>query len=103
MIRLSPSHEIYRTVDSSIADSVEFDKAERHLHYLVQGESFNTEKKDQLDNKSGKRSSRIPQFTPFIGPHGVIRSSGRFLRLVQIDLDTKNPIVSYFSSCGILI
>ena len=77
VLRLLPSHESYRTVDGSIADPVELDEAERHLQYLVQGESFNTERKDLLDNNSVKKSSRIPQFTPFIGPHGLIRSSGR--------------------------
>ena len=41
MIRLLPSHESYRTVDGSIPDTVEIDEAERHLQYLVQGESFN--------------------------------------------------------------
>ena len=76
VLRLLRSHESYRTVDGSIADPVVHDEAERHLQYLVQGESFNTERKDLLDNKSVKKSSRIAQFTPFIGPHGLIRSSG---------------------------
>ena len=76
VLRLLPSHESYRTVDGSIADPVELDEAERHLQYLVQEESFSTERKDLLDNKSVKKSSRIAQFTPFIGPHGLIRSSG---------------------------
>ena len=93
MLRLLPSHESYRTVDGSIADPVELDEAERHLQYLVQGESFYTERKDLLGNKPIKRSSRIAQFTPFIGPHGLIRSSGRLRRLVEIDFDTKHPIV----------
>ena len=43
VLRLLPSHESYRNVDGSIADPVELDEAERHLQYLVQGESFNTE------------------------------------------------------------
>ena len=93
VLRLLPSHESYRTVDGSIADPVELDEAERHLQYLVQGESFNTERKDLLDNKSVKKSCRIAQFTPFIGPHGLIRSSGRLRRLVEIDFDTRHPIV----------
>ena len=93
VLRLLPSHESYRTVDGSIADSVELDEAERHLQYLVQGESFNTERKDLFDNKSVKKSSRIAQFTPFIGPQGLIRSSGRLRRLVEIDFDTRHPIV----------
>ena len=53
-------------------------------------ESFNTERRDLPDNKSYKKSSRIAQF---IGPHGLIRSSGRLRRLVEIDFDTKHPIV----------
>ena len=77
MLGLLPSHENYRTVDGSIADPVELDETERHLQYLVQGEFFNTERKDLLDNKFVLKSSRIAHFTAFIGPHGLIRSSGR--------------------------
>ena len=93
VLRLLSSHESYRTIDGSIADPVELDEAERHLQYLVQGESFNTERRDLLDSKSVKRSSRFAQFTPFFGPHCLIRSSGRLRRLVEIDFDTKHPIV----------
>ena len=52
MLRLLPSHESYRTVEGSIADPVDLDEADRHLQYLVQGESFDTERKDLLDSKS---------------------------------------------------
>ena len=94
MLRLLPTHESYRTVDGSIAEPGELDEAERHLQYLIQGESFNTERSDLLlDNKSVKKSSRIVQFTPFIGPHGLIRSSGQLRRLAEIDFDTKHLIV----------
>ena len=85
--------ESYRTVDGSIAYPGEFDEAERHLQNLVLGESLNTERKDLLDNKSVKRSSRFAQFTPFIGPHGLIPSSGGLRGLVEIDFDAKDPIV----------
>ena len=93
VLRLLPSHESYRTLDGNIAHPVGLDETKRHLQYLVQGEPFNTERKDLLDNKSVKRSSRIAQFTPFIGSHGLIRSSGRLRRLEQIDFDAKQPIV----------
>ena len=93
VLRLLPSYESYRTVDGSIADPVALDEAERHFQYLVQGESFKTERRDLPDKKSVKRSSHIAQFTPFIGPHGLIRSSGRLRRLVEIDFDTNYPIV----------
>ena len=109
MLHQLPSNESCRTVDSSIVDPVDLDEAERHLQYLVQGESFNTERRDLLDKKSVKRSSRIARFTPFIGPHGPIRSSGRLWRLVEIHFDTKHPIVLdavillLNCFCGILI
>ena len=92
-LRLLPFHESYPTVDSHMADPVELDETERHLQYLVQGESFNTERKDLLDNKSAKKSSHIAHYTPFIGRHGLSRSSGQLRRLMEIDFDTKHPIV----------
>ena len=83
MLRLLPSHESYRTVP----DPVELEEAERHL------QSFITEKEDLLDNKSVKKSRRIAQCTSFIGPHGLICSSGRLRRLEEIAFDTMHPIV----------
>ena len=80
-LRLLPSHESYRNADGSIIDPTELDEAERHLQYLVQGESFNAERKDLLENKPVKRSSRIAPFSPFIGPNRLIRSAGRITRL----------------------
>ena len=92
-LRLLPSPECYRNVDGSITDPTELDEAERHLQYLVQGESFNAERKDLLGNKPVKRSSRIAPFSPFIGPNRLIRSAGRIKRLVEVDFDVKHPIV----------
>ena len=57
-LRLLPSHECYRNADGSIIDPTELDEAERHLQYLVQGESFNAERKDLLENKPVKRTDR---------------------------------------------
>ena len=93
MLRFLPSHESYRTVDLSIADPAELDEAEHHLQNLVQGEFFNSEREALPDNKSVKKSSLIVQFTAFIGPDGLIRSSGRLGWLVETDFDTKHPIV----------
>ena len=59
MLGLLPSHENYRTVDGSIADPVELDETESHLQYLVQGEFFNTERKDLLDNKFVLKSTAL--------------------------------------------
>ena len=88
-----PSHECYHNADGSIIDPTELDEAERHLHYRDQGESFNAERKDLLENKPVKRSSRIAPFSPFIGPNRLIRLAGRIKRLVEVDFDVKHPIV----------
>ena len=45
VLRRLPSHESYSTEDDGITETVELDEAERHLQYLVKGESFNTEEK----------------------------------------------------------
>ena len=92
-MRLLPSHECYRNVNGSIIDPTELDEAERHLQYLVQGESFNAERTILLENKPVKRSSRIAPLSPFIGPNRLIRSAGRIKRLVEVDFDVKHPIV----------
>ena len=93
ILRLLRSHECYRNADGSIIDPTELDEAERHLQYLVQGESFTSERKDLLENKHVKRSSRIAPFSPFVGPNGLIRSAGRIKRLVEINFAVKHPIV----------
>ena len=58
-LRLLPSHKCYRNAVGSIIDPTVLDEAEHHLQYLVQVESFNAERKDLLENKPVKRSSRI--------------------------------------------
>ena len=87
ILRLLPSHESYRNIDGSIIDLTELNEKERHLQYLVQGESFPSERKDLLGNKSVKRSSRIVPFSAFVGPNGLIRSAGSIKRLLEVDYD----------------
>ena len=87
-LQLLPKHAGYRNLDVSITDPTELDEAERHLQYLVKGESFASERKDLLDNKSVKRSSRIAPHSPFISPNGLIRSSGRIKRLMVVVCST---------------
>ena len=64
ILRLLPSHKCYRNTDGSIIDPSELDKAARQFQYLVQGESFPSERKDLLENKSVKGSRRILPFFP---------------------------------------
>ena len=88
-----PSHENYRNVDSSINDHFDLDEAEPQLQYLVQVESFNSERKDLLENKFVKRICSIAQFSPFVRPNGLILLTGRIKSLVKADFDLKFPIV----------
>ena len=93
LLRLLPKHAGYRHFDGSITDRTELDEAERHLQNLVQGETFATERKDLLDNKSVKQSSRIAPHSPFISPKGLIRSSGRIKRLIEVGFNVKYPLI----------
>ena len=93
VLRLLPKHAGYRNLDGSFTDPTELDEAERHLQYLLQGESFATERKDLADNKFVKRSSRIAPHSPFISPNGLIRSSGRIKRLMEVGFNVKYPII----------
>ena len=76
VLRLLPKHAGYRTLDGSITEPTELDAAERHLQYLVQGESFATKRKDLHDNNFVKRSSWIAPNSLFISPNRLIRSLG---------------------------
>ena len=93
VLRLLPKHAGYRNLDGSITDPTELDEAERHLQYSVQGESFETERKNLLDNKSVKRSSPIAPHSPLISPNGLIRSSGSIKRLMEFWFNVKYPII----------
>ena len=91
--RLLPKHAGYRNLDGSINDPTELDEAERHLQYLVQGDSFEAERKDLLANTFVECSSRIAPHSPFISPNGLIRSSGRIKRLIEVGFNVKYPII----------
>ena len=93
VLRLLLKHAGYRNLDGSITDPTDLDKTERHLQYLVQGQSFETESEDLLDNKSVERSNRIAPHSLFISPNGLIRSSGRIKRLLAVGFNVKYPIV----------
>ena len=93
VLRILPKHASYCNLDGSLTDPTELDKAECHLQYLVQGESFETEKNDLLDNKSVTRSSRIAPHSPFLSPNGLICSSGRIKRLMDVGFNVKDPVI----------
>ena len=93
VLRLLPKHAGHRNLDGGITDPTELDEAERHLQNFVQGKYFETERKDLLDNKSVKRSCRIAPHSPFFSPNGIIRSSGRIRRLMEVGFNVKYPII----------
>ena len=91
------------------------DIAEQKLIHLSQGETFPSELKLLIAGKVITRKSRIVKYSPFIGPAGNLRSTGRISRLVNSDFDSKHPIildarhavvrllVQHFSTLGISI
>ena len=66
-IRLLAFHECYRNADGSITDPKELDEAERHLQYLVQGESFNAERKDLPKTSPLNGVATLHRFFPLLG------------------------------------
>ena len=93
VLRLLPKHTGYRNLGGSITDPIKLDEAERHPKYLVQGESFEIEKKDLLDNKSVKRSSRIAPHSPCLSANGLIPSSGSIKRIMEVGFNVSYPII----------
>ena len=67
MLRLLPSHKHFRGKDLRVTDPTELGFAESKLIHLAQME--------------------------FVGPAGIIRSTGRIVRLVNTEFDTKHPIL----------
>ena len=93
MLRLLPKNESKRTDTGFITDPTELDNAQQRLFHLVQLESFNTEKKCVLKSLPLSKSSKIVGFSPFIGPNGLLRASGRTKQLDVASFDMKHPIL----------
>ena len=55
--------------------------------------SFETKRKDLLDNKSAKWSMRIAPHCLFFSPNWLIRSSGRVKWLMKNGFNVKYPII----------
>ena len=91
MLRLLHKNATKRTVDGFITDPVELDDAQERLFHLVQLESFDTEKKCLLKSSPLSKSSKIAEFSPFIGPNGLLRASGRTKQLDIATFDMKHP------------
>ena len=93
MLRMLPSHKHFRKhfcKDLRITDPTELDIAENKLIHLSQMESFPVELKTLTTGKPIKNSSKIATYSLFIGPAGIICSTGRIVRLVNTEFDTKH-------------
>ena len=61
--------------------------------FLSQTESFAQEKRLLSLQKPVQSKSQIPTYSPFIGPRGILRSTGRIKRFTEVDYNLKHPIL----------
>ena len=93
MLRLLDKNSLYRCPTVAITDPAELEHAEQRLFYIVQSELLPSEKSNLLKSSPLGRTSKIAQFSPFIGPNGLIRASGRTKQLNVATIDVKLPVV----------
>ena len=72
-------------------DPVELENAEQHLFYLSQAESSQVEKSNLLKSTPLNKIFKLAQFSPFVGPNGLLRASGRTKNLDVATFDVKHP------------
>ena len=92
-MRLLPKTEFYRSDSGLITDPSELQNAQMILFYLIQQESFPVEMKCLLKQYPVSNSSKSSQFSPFIGPQGLLRATGRTKQLTVPTFDAKDPIL----------
>ena len=61
--------------------------------FLSQTESFAQEKRLLSLQKPVQSKSQILTYSPFIGPRGILRSTGRIKRFTEVDYNLKHPIL----------
>ena len=91
ILRLLPKNEAYSSITGAITDPSELENAQMKLFCTTQSESFPTEKRNSLKNSPISSSSKILQFSPFIGPLGLLRATGRTKKLDVSSFDAKHP------------
>ena len=93
MLRLLLKSNLYKSKTGGITDPAELEIAELHLFYLVQTDFFAREKSNLFKSSSLSGKSKIAQFSPFIGPGGLVRASGRVKQLTIATFNVKHPII----------
>ena len=91
MLRMLPSHKRFRGKDIRLTDLTELHIAKSKLIHLAQKKPFPVELKSLTKGKPIENGSKIAKYSPFIGSTGIIRSTGRFVRLVITEFDIKHP------------
>ena len=93
VLRLLSRNRDYRTNSCVITDPAELENSEQRLLYLTQAESFHAEKNNLLKSTPLSKTSKIVRFSPFIGPNGLLRASGRTRLLETAIFDVKHSIL----------
>ena len=93
ILRISPKFSGYRTKTGAITDPIELESAEQKLFLLIQSELFPNETKSLLKSCLLSKPSIIKDFSPFIGPNGLLRAQGRTRHLEVANFDAKHPIL----------
>ena len=93
IFRLLSNNEGYRSDSGLVTDPNEMQNAEMRLFYLIQRESFPAELKCLLKQSPVSNSSKLSQFSPFIGPQSLLRATGRTKQLTVSSFDAKHPIL----------
>ena len=70
MLRLLDKNSLYGCPTVAITDPAELEHAEQQLFYIVQSESFPSEKSNLPKSSPLTRTSKKAQFSPFVGPNG---------------------------------
>ena len=76
-----------------IIDPAGLENSEQGLLYLTQAESFQAEKSNLLKSIPLSKTSKIVRLSPFIGPNGLLRASGRKRLLETATFDVKHPFL----------
>ena len=92
ILRISPKFSGNRTKTGAITNPVELESAEQKLFFLVQSEVFPNETKNCSSCSLSKPSVR-KDFSPFIGPNGLLRAQGQTKHLEFVNFDVKHPIL----------
>ena len=93
VLRILPRHATYRSVDRKIVEPEEITAAEKKLQLLTQEESFPIELMQLHSSKKISKRSPIAAYSPFVGPGGLLCSSGRIKRFTELEFNLKHPII----------